>query len=339
LITECARSVGSDGLTKQYLAAAQDALCIGQTRKGRRMAHQVLVKSVGACDQSMEAEASLVLSQAYVLESRFRLAHETSSRARRLFLQRSNDARMAEALAIHSYSASALGLDGQALQAACDSMSLRTDTASAVAQARGLNYMGLASAWTGDFATARGALEASIWFVRQASDAATAFQPLNNLCFVEVLQVVEHERRHQEPADLAELERLVAQARSMADSGQSEGFHKSTRDIRLLLLDFFCCFIASRRGRTQDADAFYLACLEKAARFPRTSWVQAVLWWARVERALCYGDIEGSIASLHAMGEHAKAGEHVQLHTLSMTLQATLRPPLNQSDSSYAACL
>lgn len=334
MITESRVSAG-DGLASHYLLAAQDALGIGRTRRGRRMAHQVLVRCVGAADRSMEAEAALVLSQAYVLESRFRLAHDMSARAHKLFRRESNADRLAEALAVHSYSASALGLDGPALQAACDSMSLRTDTASALAQARGLNYMGLAASWTRDFASARGALEASIWFTRQASDAATGFQPLVNLCFTEVLQIVERERLHRQAADLAELERLVAQARVMANSGQSSGFQKATLDIGLLLLEFCSCFVASRLGRTVEADAHYLACLERATRFPRTSWVHAVLWWARVERAVSYGDIEASIGSLHAMGQAAKAGEHVQLQALAATLETTLRPPLNQSDSGH----
>jgi hypothetical protein len=337
-VTECVVETRGSGRTKQqYLGAAKDALGIGETRKGRRMALQVLAGSIDAGDAAMEAEAALVLSHAYVLESRFRLAHGMSSRAHKLFQQASNTRGVAEALAIHSYSASALGFDGPALQAACDSMSLQADTASALAQARGLNYMGLAASWTRDFATARSALEASIWFSRQASQPGAAFQPLINLCFNEVLQIVERERLGRGPADMGELERLLAQARVMADSGQSSGFHRATLEIGLLLLEFGSCFIASRRGVTVDADAHYLACLERAARFPRTSWVQAVLWWARVERAVCYGDIEASIRSLHAMAEVAKAAEHAQLHGLAMTLEATLRPPLNQSDSSRAA--
>ncbi len=325
-------SVG-DGLTRHYLRAAQEALCVGEARNGRRLARQALASSVGARDLALEAEAALVLSHAYVLESRLRLAHRMSSRAQQLFARSSNAVGQAEALAVRSYSASAIGLDSQALQAACDSISLRTDAPSPLAQARGLNYLGVASSWTGDFATARGALEASIWFANQANDAATAFHPLVNLCFAEVLRIVGHDRDCHAPADLSDLERQVARARAMAASGQSGAFHRATRDIGFLLLDFAGCFIASRRGRTDDADACYLACLERATRFPRTSWVHAVVWWARVERAVAYGDIETSIASLQAMGELAQAGEHAQFQALAETLAATLRPPLNQGDS------
>ena len=336
MTTECLPAVERDSrTTEQYLAAAKEELRTGETRKGRRMARQVLGASVEAGDAPMEAGAALVLSQAYVLDSRFRLAHAMSSRAHQLFKQAGNLPGVAEALAIHSYCASALGLDSAALQAACDSMTMHADGASAQARALGLNYMGVAASWTRDFATARSALEASIMFSRQAGDKGAALQPLINLCFTEVLQIVELERLQQGPADLAELERLVAQARVMADSGQPSGLHRATLDIGLLLLDFSSCFVASRRGHTKQADAAYLACLEKASRFPRTSWVQAVLWWARVERAVCYGDIEASIRSLHAMGEVAGAGEHAQLQALAKTLESTLRPALNQWDSNH----
>jgi hypothetical protein len=329
-----AASVGN-GLTRQYLLSAHESLAIGETRRGRRMARQALASSVDARDVSMAGEAALVLSHAHVLDSRMSLAHEMSSRACRLFRQGSNPVGQAEALAVHSYSASALGFDSHALQAACDSMSLRTEAGSSLAHSRGLNYLGLASCWSGDFGTSRGALEASIWFARDANDAATSFQPLMNLCFTEVLQVVERERNGQASPDLSELVRLVALARAMAQNGQCAGFHKSTLDIGLLLLEFCSCFVASRWGRTEEADAFYLACLERAAPFPRNSWVHALLWWARVERSVAYGDIDTSIASLHAMGEHARAGEHAQLHALSLTLAATLRAPLNQADSEH----
>jgi hypothetical protein len=327
-----AASVGN-GLTRQYLVCAHDSLCVGETRKGRRMAQQAILTSVNASDTALEAAAALVLSHAYVLESRMRLAHSMSARAYKLFLRHSNATGQAEALALHSYSASVLGLNSEALQAACDGLSLRMDAPAPLAHARGLNYLGLASFWTRDFGTARGALEASIWFAGEANDAAAGFQPLMNMCFAEVLRIVLCEQEHRDGADLSELERLVARARAMEQSGQCAAFHKATLDIGFLLLDFSSCFVASRRGRTGEADASYLACLERAARFPRTSWVQAMVWWARVERAVAYGDVETSIASLDAMRELAKAGEHAQLQALAGTLEATLRPPLNQWDS------
>lgn len=282
---QCAQEVGDDDRNKnQYLAAAQRALCVGETRKGRRMARQVLAASVEDGDGAMQASAALVLSQAYVLESRFKLAHETSARAHQLFLRQCDGASVDEALAIHRYSASALGFD--------------------------VHHAGQES-------------------------AADAFQPSLHTCFAEALQVLERERLHSQPADLTELERLLAQARENAPDGEATASQRATLDIGALLLDFASCFVACRRGRAKEADAFYLACLERATGFAPTSWVQAVLWWARVERAVCHGDIEASTSSLHAMGEVARAVGHAQLQAVAMTLENTLRPPLNQWNSNY----
>ena len=328
----------SNGLTRQFLLSAQDALSIGNTRKGRRMARHALARSVDFKDRSLEAEAALVLGHAYVLDSRLRLAHSMSSRAQKLFLEDSNPAGQAEALAILSYSASALGLDDEALQAAKDGMALRAETGSALGQACGLNYLGVASFWSRDFGTARGVLEASIWFAGQANDTAAGFQPLVNLCCSEILRVGEWERNGRQAPDLSDLEHLVARARAMVDKGQATALSYQTSDIGFMLLDFSSFFVATRRGRALEADAFYLRCLERALRLPRTSWLQAVLWWARVERAVGLGDIETSIASLRAMGECARAGEHAQLHALASALEATLRPPLNQWDSDSVCC-
>ncbi|MBC7468214.1 MAG: hypothetical protein H7322_02690 [Ramlibacter sp.] len=323
-----------NGLTRHDLLSAHAALRIGKTRRVRRLAQRALVRGARADDRSTQAEAALVLSHAYVLESRFSLARLTSARASRLFVADSNATGQAEALAILSYSASALGLDAQALQAADDGIALRHASAAPLGHACGMNYLGVASFWAGDFATARRVLEASIWFADQAGDASVGFQPLVNLCFVEVLRIVDAERKvHGGAADLSELEQLVSRARTMAATGKVGCFNPGIRDIAFVLLDFSCCFIASRWGHTEAADAFYLACLERSRRLPANSWLHAVLWWARAERAIGYGDIDKSIASLEAMAEAARCGEHAQLQALAATLESTLRPALNQWDS------
>jgi hypothetical protein len=69
------------GLTRQYLSSAQDALFVGNTLTGRRMAAQALARGIDARDTHMEAEASLVLGQACVLDSRMRSARRFGSRA------------------------------------------------------------------------------------------------------------------------------------------------------------------------------------------------------------------------------------------------------------------
>ena len=169
-----------------------------------------------------------------------------------------------------------------------------------------------------------------MWFAQQANNAAAAFQPLINLCFCEVLRIVEIEHLGRKLNDVSDLEQLVSRARGMATAGWSSGLNDATQKIGLLLLDFLGCFVSSRGGSRDDADAFYLSCLQRAHQLPRASWVQAVMLWARAERAAAYGDVESSIASLEMMSERAKAGEHEQFRLLAIKLANGLRVPLNQ---------
>jgi hypothetical protein len=279
---------------------------------------------------SVQAEASLVLGHAFALESRFRNAHLMASRAHRLFVRDSNDHGQVEALGLISFTACVLGLNDRAVKAGREVMSTSTDNSSPLPKAWGLNYSGVASIWAKDFGTARGVLEAAMWFAKQAGEAAAAFQPLINLCFCEALRIVEIGELTRKLGDVTDLEQLVSRARAMASAGWSSGLNDAAQEIGLLLLDFLSCFVSSRGGSREDADAFYLSCLQRAHRLPPGSWLQAVMLWARAERAAAYGDVELAMASLTMMRESAKAGEHEQFRLLAIKLANGHRVPLNQ---------
>ena len=310
---------------KHYLSSAQDALCVGNTLTSRRLARQAFELGMSARDRHLEAEALLVLGQVYVLESRIRLAHQLSSHACELFRLDSDSAGQAEALAIVSYSSSALGRNAEALKAAHEGLSLRRNVSSPLIQAFVLNYLGVASFWARDFAMASRTLEASVWYANHDSKNPTAsFQPLVNYCCSEILGTLDSECNRPGSADYAGLHRLTLEARAMKRKGDATSFSKGAADIGFLLLDFSSCFIASRLGRREEADKSYLACLDRASRLPPNSWLQAVVWWARLERARGHGDVEKSLATARAMGEAARVGEHAQLPALAHSLKSSL---------------
>lgn len=130
--------------------------------------------------------------------------------------------------------------------------------------------------------------------------------------------------------EVSDLEMLVSRARAMAFAGRSSGLNGAAQEIGLLLLDFLSCFVSSRGGKREDADAFYLSCLQRAYRLPQASWVQAVMLWARAERAAAYGDVDSSIAALMMMSDQAKISEHEQFRILANWLATGVRAPLNQ---------
>jgi hypothetical protein len=314
-----------NGLTTEDLASAQRTLSLGNTLAGRRIASQARVRAIAARDTHLEAEASLVLGQALVLDSRFGLALGFGTTAHKLFVRESNVNGQTRALAIVSYCASALGSDEEAVRAANEAMSLWHGMAPPFVQALAFNYLGVASFWARDFHTAGDTLEASAWFARRAlKDPPASFHPLINFCFSEVLRVVEGELNGQEPGDTSKLEELVAQAWALARRGETGTLNSGASDIGIVLLIFASFFMASWSGGKEKADAYYLACLERTPRLPPNSWLHSLIWWARVEREKASGDLKKSISSARAMGDFARLGEHVQLRGLAHKIQKSL---------------
>ena len=132
----------------------------------------------------MEASASLLLAQVFMLESRFEWAQRFAKRAKLLFQQISEPVQAVESLLSLSYSQSALGHDDLAIRTASDAVrdSQRVQHLSAAA----LNYVGVVSFWRRDYGTARGVLDAACQFAPQYGVAS--FQPLVNGAFTELLR-------------------------------------------------------------------------------------------------------------------------------------------------------
>ncbi|MEO8653052.1 MAG: hypothetical protein ABI409_02905, partial [Ramlibacter sp.] len=178
-------------LANHCLSQARHALTQGKPAKGHQLAQQALMRGVKSRDRRVEAEAFLVLGQAYLLESRIGLAYKVSTRAHELFRQDSNTAGQADSLAVMGHSACMLGRSEEAVQAASEGIALCGRDGSPAAYAFGYNYLGVATTWSRNFEKASEALQTSVWFAEHNSDAAAAsFHPLVNLCFCEVLQIV-----------------------------------------------------------------------------------------------------------------------------------------------------
>ncbi|HMA06618.1 MAG TPA: hypothetical protein VKP68_02075 [Ramlibacter sp.] len=316
-------SIAKNVLTDHCLAQARHALTQGHPAKGHQLARHALMQGVKWRNRRVEAEAYLVLGQAYLLESRIRLAYKVSSRANELFRDDSNAAGQSDSLAVMSHAASMLGRSEEAVRTADDGIALCGRGASPRAYAYGYNYLGVAATWSRDFARAGEALEASVWFAEHKSDAASAgFHPWVNLCFCELLQIVESERAGR-CADLSKLRSLVLHGQAMAQKGDTAMLRPGTsRDAGLIMLDFASCFSACRAGLLEEAYRHFAACRDRTCAMPRPGWLQALVWWSRLELARAHGNAELSIRSAHAMGIFAKRGEHAQLQALAHSLEA-----------------
>ena len=310
-------------LTNHCLSQARHALTLGQPVRGHQLARQALMRGVKSRDRRIEAEAYLVLGQAYLLESRLRLAYKVSSRANELFRQDSNRAGQSDSLAVMSHAACMLGRSEEAVQTADDGIALCGRGASPRAYAFGYNYLGVAATWSRDFARANEALEAAVGFAKQQSVAGCAsFHPWVNLCFCEALQIVESERAGRS-TDPARLRSLVLRGQAMVQEGRVAMLRPGTStDIGLIILDFASCFSACRAGLLEDAYEHFTDCRDRTCAMPRPGWLHALVWWCRLELARAHGNVPLSIHSSHAMGIFAGRGEHAPLQALANSLEA-----------------
>lgn len=308
----------------QYeLASAREALAVGDCETVRTAARKGLAAATARRDKHSQAKASLLLGQALMLESRMRRAHLFLTKAQALFKEVHDPVGIADCLLTLSYVDSALGRGDQALRAAGDAVS----GAGGIDRrgAAGLNYYGVASFWTRSYGTARGVLDAACQLaVEETGSAAATFQPLTNAGFTEVLRVTDAQMKG-DRVDASGLERCVSQSRQLVKAGATGSLMKGPADAGMFLVEFESCFLASRTGRSSEADAHYLGCLERASKLPSSSWMQALVWWARLERAKAAGELAEAAVSASAMVALANTSEHVPLKGLAEALRSDIR--------------
>ena len=96
----------------------------------------------------------------------------------------------------------------------------------------------------------------------------------------------------------------------------------TSTDSGLILLDFASCFSASRAGLLEEAYQHFAACRDRTCAMPRPGWLQALVWWLRLELARAHCNVPLSIHSAHAMGIFAGRGEHAPLQALANSLES-----------------
>jgi hypothetical protein len=325
---------GSSSLVRQQLEAARQSWLLGDWFEARRGAQKTLSSAVACRDAHLEAGASLLLAQVLALQSSFAWARRFGTRACELFAERHDPVGLSDSVLCMSYVDSALGRDAAAMRHA-DTAIAGLD-GSARRSAAGLNYRGVVAGWTGQYGAARRALEAACELApAEAGSPAAVFHPQSNAMFNEVLRCARM-RMEGHRVDLSELAALVGRQRRLVQAGETGCLTQTSADPGLFLLEFASCFLATRSGDTARADAHYLACLQRAVRLPETSWMQALLWWARLERTLAAGEASEAAVSAARLVAAAEAGEHVPLKALARGLGAEAREHIGREPSEHA---
>jgi hypothetical protein len=319
---------------REELSAAQAGWLAGRWRPARDAAKRILAEVSAAGQPQLHAQACLLVAQALSLESQYALAARFAARARQLFAQQQDAGGQAESVLLVSAIESALGHDREAVEAA----ELATAGVHGLQRraAAGLNYRGVAALWRNDYATARGVLDTACGLApEEAGRSASAFHPLVNAIFAEALRNADL-RMQGQPAQLAELEMLVAHAWALVKTGDTRCLVDISPTPGLFLLSFATCFLASRSGEADRADRYYLKCLEHAAGLPQASWMHALVWWARLERTTAAREVQEAGVSAQRMLVVALDSEHVPLKSLARRLGADAQNYLGAAASPYA---
>ncbi|MBL0426362.1 hypothetical protein [Ramlibacter alkalitolerans] len=293
-----------------------------------------LTEALAVRHPQFQAEASSLLAQVLTLQSQFRLAAQLANRARAAFAELQDPAGAADAMLTLSYVESALG-HAESAAAAAAQVSAGNCTVQR-REASGLTYRGIAAIWRGDYGTARGVLDSACELSPQeVGSGAAAFQPLVNAIFAEVLRSAEL-RMKGNRSELTQLEALLAEAWKLAKTGSTKCLVSISALPGMFLLCFSTCFYASRSGQSARADKYYLKCLEHASRLPETSWMQALVLWARLERSIAAREVHEAVVSAGRMLVVAGAGEHEPMKALARRLGSEAQNYLGSAASPYA---
>jgi hypothetical protein len=321
-------------LVRHQLDGARDAWLAGDWKAARAGAQNALSGAVAARDAQLHAGASLLLAQVLSLQSSFAWARRFGTRARDLFAGEQQPNGVADAMLCLSYIDSALGHEELAVCAA--DAAIAGGEGSTRRSAAGLNYRGVAAIWSGEYREARALLATACQLAPQEAGSPSAvFQPQANAVFNEVLRCARM-RMEGHRVDLSELQLLLERQWALVKAGTTGSLISTSVDPGLFLLDFASCFLASRCGQDAAADRHYLACLQRAARLPQTSWMQALVLWARLERTLAAGDAEQVASTAAGLVAVADAGEHAPMRAFARRLAAEARRYLDRAPSAHA---
>lgn len=308
----------------RQIRLAQYAHRGGDTALARRLASRVLRdlhQPDLARDAHLRAQTLLLAAQLDTTDSRMSRAHVFSAQAMRAFETLGDADSLAEALGVHSYTASALGDHALARQSAQACADLHSVTRWPRTRALGLNYLGVAASWQGDHLGSGHALDAARDAIAHTRRSTQAFQPLVNQVFNQYL-ALSAPQAHPTAAGASSFHRLLEMARRLALAGDAAAIGRVSPDIGLILLLFLCAQAATLRGRTHDAEIYAEACRRRTERLAHTSWLRALPHWCTHDAARARGDHRTAAVAAWSLLHAARLGEHRPLTALGDQLLA-----------------
>lgn len=311
----------------QLLELARDSLFQGDTGRATERGRAALARTTVAKDNDLTAHALLLLARAHIMESKMARGYQYASQAASMFEAMGNPNGRADALALAVLGATALR---------SSSLGMVTTDLHEVLDDGGLmdrvfgtayNHLGVSAMWDGRYKESAFALmlaHGTGHGIRGDAD----FQPRTNLFMLEILQVIEWERKEQGRVDYSHLVGIASICERAKRNWYSAPIPRGLREIGLLMLDFANCFTAVRTGDMPKAYASYHDAVLRVIPMPVNSWQVGLAMWARAEVARGIGDLHGARAALKSMRHAARAGEHAPLERLAVDLRADVEHAL-----------
>jgi len=299
--------------TDDALSQAHAALDLGDIRTARALAQQQLHAAEAAGDVHLQAKALACLAYADRLVSRIRRAHDTSRRAARLFQQVGDIAGESMALATVSHSASSLGRNEEAVEAALLSVQLSALLPLQKQQALAQNYLGVAYFWSRSFDKAAAAFEASALLARSCSPPASPAQPMLNRVWCEAVRVVSVRHDSGELPPLDRIAGCAAACDALFSDGDTAGilpgFLVTSQAVWHLTSGLTHCWhgdLQAARGNAEQARGWI-------DRYGTVTWLDALEAWLHTEIAWArrsWFDAEQAVARMVGLATQV---EHEQL--------------------------
>ncbi|HJV64080.1 MAG TPA: GGDEF domain-containing protein, partial [Albitalea sp.] len=296
----------------------------GDAEAARRMAQGVLHQAQAEDDDLARAAALACMACGDRLVSRLRRAHGASQRAAQLFQQLGDLAGEAMSLTTLAHTASNLGRNEEAVEAALLSVRLSDQLALGSQRALAQNYLGVAYVWSRRFDLARAAFEAAARLAAGCEPPVSPVQPEGNLSFLEVLQLATDRFYAGVLPDTAHFQRRMARCLQSQRTWGGEGLSPGTTVTGRAMIHFLSSLGHGWSGEWRAAAAERDAGLQWARRYKTPTWLLAMHEWVGAELAWARQDWPRAESHVAAMTAVAIQVEHEQIACLGHMLASQI---------------
>jgi diguanylate cyclase (GGDEF)-like protein len=298
---------------EDVLRKARTALDEGEVDFARELAQAALSLAEGNQDRLLQAKALLCLGHCDRFVSGFRRAHDACQKAAHLFRMLGDPVGEAEALSTLSHTATCLGRNEEAVEAALLAVRLGESSPSASHKAMLLNYLGVAYLWSRSFDKADATFEASISMADGAGPESGAFQPiLSQMCLEVMRRATERYQTGRVPA----LDRMAFHENryaTRAKAGEEADLFKGYRIARTALWFLASALLRCWQGDQEAAVLLLGQGQAWASQYKTNTWLESFEHWIRMELAWATQDWKQAAEHCATLIEVAKRHEYEQL--------------------------